>query len=221
MFRLFKFRTFIFLGTLLTTCTVLAQPGRQEPWKEVKTADGIRVFTKKVAGSDFKAFKSTAVIKADVASFVALISDVEGMEDWGYKLKRTKLLERSGDTLQVYFAEAKAPFPYNNRYGIYRNLFKWNAADRQLRIEIQLLNDASYEDEGLVLLTGQGYWEATVLPRGDLSVVFEMHVDPGKGIPGWLSNLFADESPFETMRAVKAELQKEKYQDKRYDFLNN
>lgn len=221
IFRLFKFHTYKIICTLLTAFTVLPQLSGQENWEEINNAEGIRVFTKKVAGSDFKAFKSTAVIKADVASFVALILDVESLENWGYKLKRTKLLERSGDTLQVYFAEAKAPFPYSNRYGIYRNIFKWDAIDKQLRIEIQLLNDASYEDEGLVLLTGEGYWEATVLPGGDLSVVFEMQVDPGKGIPGWLSNLFADESPFETMRSVKAELLKQEYQDKRYDFLTN
>lgn len=162
-----------------------------------------------------------AVLKADLSTFVALILDVEGLENWGYKLKRTELLERSGDTLQIYFAEAKAPFPYSNRYGIYRNLFNWNGSEGKLHIDIELLEDYSYDVDDLVLITGNGYWEATVLPSGDLSLVFEMHVNPGKGIPGWLSNLFADESPFETMRSVKTELVKQKYQDKRYDFLNN
>jgi hypothetical protein len=209
------------LCLLLANFAVILQLNGQAEWKEVKNDEGITVYTKKVEGSDFKAFKSTAVIKADLSSFVALILDVDGLENWGYKLKRTELLERHGDTLQVYFAEAKAPFPYSNRYGIYRNLFKWDANDKQLRIDIQLLNDASYEYEDLMLLTGEGYWEATVLPEGDLSLVFEMHVNPGKGIPGWLSNLFADESPFETMRSVKTELLKQKYKDKRYEFLNN
>jgi hypothetical protein len=190
-------------------------------WKEVKNAEGITVFTKPIEGSDFKAFKSTTVLKADLSTFVALILDVEDLENWGYKLKRTELLERSGDTLQVYFAEAKAPFPYSNRYGIYKNTFNWNASESKLRIEIELLEDYSYDVDDLVLITGNGYWEASVLPSGDLSLVFEMHVNPGKGIPGWLSNLFADESPFETMRSVKTELVKQKYQDKRYDFLNN
>lgn len=193
----------------------------QENWEKVKEAEGISVYTKNVEGSDFKAFKSTTVLKAELASFVALILDVQALENWGYKLKRTELLKSSGDTLRIYFAEVKAPFPYSNRYGIYRNSFNWNASESKLRIAIELLEDYSYNDEGLVLITGKGYWEATVLPSGELSLVFEMHVNPGKGIPGWLSNLFADETPFETMRSLKAELGQPEYQGITYDFLNN
>ena len=103
---------------------------------------------------------------------------MDNLKDWGYKLKRTELLDRQGDTMQIYFAEARAPFPYKNRYGIYLNTFHWDRDQKLLRIEIELLEDYPFDAEDLILMKGSGYWEARVLEDDHLEVVFEMHVDP-------------------------------------------
>ena len=196
-----------FLISLLLLLQFNSEVKAQE-WELVKSSDGIEVFTRTTEAMDYKAFKSVATIEADIESFVALIQDVEVLHEWGYKLKSSELLERNGDTLQIYFAEAKAPFPYRNRYGIYLN-------------EFVLLVNYEFDVDDLVMLKGSGYWKVIQLENQKLKVVFEMQVDPGKGIPAWLSNMFADESPYETMLSVKTELKKAKYQDRAYDFLKN
>lgn len=190
-----------------------------QDWKQVRSSKGIDVFTRTVEGSSYKAFKSVATIEAPLEAFVALIQDVDALKDWGYKLKSSELLSRKGDTVQVYFAEAKAPFPYRNRYGIYLNTFSWDPTAKVLLVGIDLLEDYSYDAEDLVLMKGSGFWKVTKRGKDQLKIEFEMHVDPGKGIPGWLSNLFADESPYETMLSVMTEIKKSKYQGKRYEFL--
>ena len=190
-----------------------------QEWDLVKDSEGIQVYTRKTEAMDYKAFKSEAIIDADIQAFVALIQNVAGLHEWGYKLESSKLLERKGDTLQIYFAEAKAPFPYRNRYGIYLNEFKWYSQLKELYVSIELLENHDFDGDDLVMLKGSGYWKVVQLETGQLKVVFEMQVDPGKGIPAWLSNLFADESPYETMLAVKTELKKGKYQGKQYQFL--
>ncbi|PWK17287.1 SRPBCC family protein [Xanthomarina spongicola] len=192
----------------------------QEDWEMVKEEDGIKVYTKPVSTSDFKAFKATMTIDESIQSFLSVLYDIEGLTSWGYKLEDASLLKKSGDSLQIYYAEAKVPFPYKNRDGVYANTFKWDANAKILHVEIKLLDKYIAEKEGLVRLTGKGYWKAKVLTSGKLEIVFEMEVDPGGGIPAWMANMFADDSPYYTMFELQKVVKNKKYQNKTYSFIN-
>ncbi|MDW5289643.1 START domain-containing protein [Formosa sp. PL04] len=192
----------------------------QENWKMEKEEDGIKVYTKPVSTSDFKAFKATMTIDQSVQSFLAVIYDIDGLATWGYKLKDASLLEKSGDSLQIYYAEAKVPFPYKNRDGVYSNSIKWDTNTKTLFVDIKLLENYMAAKEDLVRLTGKGFWKAKVLDSGKLEIIFEMQVDPGGGIPAWMSNMFADDTPYYTMLALKNVIKKSKYQNKTFNIIN-
>ena len=192
----------------------------QENWKMEKEEDGIKVYTKPVSTSEFKAFKATMTIDESIQSFLSVIYDIDGLPSWGYKLKSASLLKKSGDSLQIYYAEAKVPFPYKNRDGVYSNTFNWDANTKTLTVQIDLLENYMDAKEDLVRLTGSGYWKAKVLDSGKLEITFEMQVDPGGGIPAWMSNMFADDTPFYTMTALKDTIKKSKYQNKTYSFVD-
>lgn len=208
---------------LLTFFLVLfcLERAHAQEWELVKSEDGIEIFNREVQGSDFKEFKSVSEIEGDISAFTALILDVEGMTDWGYKLKRTELLKREGDSLQIYFAEASAPFPYKNRFGIYLNEFKWDKGSKVLTIDIKLLEDYPYDSGDLVMLKGTSKWSVRELGQDRIEVTFQMLIDPGKGIPAWLSNMVSDESPLQTMLSIRSEIGKPKYQNQSFDFLDN
>ncbi len=215
---LVKTRSFILLlfGGLISIAQVHAQE-----WEPVKSEDGVEVFNREVEGSDFKEFRSVGVMPGEVASFVALIHDIDGMTSWGYKLKKTELLEQDGDTRLIYFAEASAPFPYKNRFGIYENEFSWDKDNQTLTVDIELLEDYPYDSDDLVMLKGTSKWIVKDLGNGKIEVAFQMLIDPGKGIPAWLANMVSDESPLQTIFSVREEVVKKKYQGKSFDFLNN
>lgn len=191
----------------------------QEDWELQKEESGIKVYTKPVSSSSFNAFKATMTIDESVQAFLSVLYDIDGVTSWAYKVKDASLLKRSGDTLQIYYAEVNVPFPYSNRDGIYSNTFKWNGDTKTLRVEIKLLDSYMAAKKGLVRITGEGYWEAKVLPSGKLEITFEMAVNPGGGIPGWMANLFADDSPYYTMLELKKVIKKEKYQNRNFIFI--
>lgn len=192
----------------------------QEDWELVKEENGIKVYTKPVSTSDFKAFKATMTIDESVHAFLSVIHDIDGLVSWGYNLKDVSLLKKSGDTLQIYYAEAKVPFPYKNRDGVYLNNISWDSKTKILFVEIKLLEKYIAEKDGLVRLTGKGYWKAKALSSGKLEISFEMQVDPGGGIPAWMANMFADDSPYYTMLEFKKVIKNKKYQNKTYGFIN-
>ena len=63
----------------------------------------------------FKTFKGTTTIDASIHDFIDTIFDLNSYAEWGHNVKSASLLERKGDTLQIYYSIAKAPFPYKNR----------------------------------------------------------------------------------------------------------
>ena len=190
----------------------------QEPWKLVKNTDGIEVYTKKHS-SDFKTFKGHITLTESIHSFVALLNDVKGFLNWGYKLKQVSSLERSGDTLQIYQAIAEVPFPYKDREGVYSNKMKWHPETKTLFVSIEILDDYMSLNKKYTRVTGKGFWEVKVLTSGKLDITFQMQINPGGSIPAWLVNLFIDSTPYYTLLHVREEIKKEKYQQKIFNFI--
>jgi hypothetical protein len=58
-------------------------------------------------------------------------------------------------------------------------------------------------------LTGQ--WLLTPLTKGDVSVTYEMSVDPGGNIPKWLVNLMAVDLPFNTLQKLRNIVKEARY----------
>ena len=191
----------------------------QERWELRKDKNGIKVFSSITEQSDFKAFKAKMLADGSIQNFVAVLKDIESLPDWAYNVKYADLLERSGDTLQIYYSEATAPFPFKNRDGIYLNRFRWIADSSILFMDIKLLHDYLEEKEDLVRVKGKGFWRVNVLTTGLLDVTFQMKVDPGGNIPTWLANIFVNDTPYFTMLKLREIMKKEKYQNQRFDFI--
>jgi len=159
------------------------------------------------------------VINAELTSFLAVLQDVEALADWGHNVKKVNLIRRASDTLQVYYAEAKAPFPYKNRDGVYLNRFIWDKNSQTLVVEIEILDEAVDRDEELVRMSGYGSWIVSVLPDNTLNVIFQMQMDPGGSIPAWMANMFAGDSPYQTMKGLRKVINNKEYQGKQYPLL--
>lgn len=191
----------------------------EDGWVLSKTKEGIEIFTQKSESSAFKAFRARMVVQGTVESFVAALQDIDALPDWGYNIKTSKLLERTGDTVQIYYAEATVPFPFSNRDGIYKNTFRWNGAARQLKVIVDLLPSYLPAKDKLVRVKGSGNWQANVLADGKLELIFRMQVDPGGEIPAWLVNTFIEDTPYVTMVNIREMMKKSKYQGKRFNFI--
>ncbi len=192
---------------------------QQEPWKKTREKEGIEVFTRTNANSEFKEFRSTAIVEANVNDFLAVLYDVEALANWGYKIREARLIRRDSDSLQVYYAVAKAPFPYKDRDGVYLNRFAWDPKDRTLMVEIRLIEKEIPEQEDLVRMKGHGFWKVRELSPGRLEIQFQMQMDPGGNIPSWLSNMFSGDTPFYTMKGLRDALQLEEYRGHEYRLL--
>ncbi len=209
-------RTSIILAFLLFTANIiLAQPS----WKLKKEKNGISVYTSKVEGFHHDSFKATMIIEGSINEFIALIKDLDKFESWGYNAKATQLLETSGDTIQIYYNLSSAPFPFSNRDGIYRNIFRWDNREKTLVIDITILHDYMDEKKGVVRVKGNGEWRVLVLDENKLEINFIMNIDPGGSVPYWLTNMFNDEGPYYTLNNMRDIIESNNYEGVTYDFI--
>jgi len=213
-----SFRNIFFLALFLNVVCVCQA---QDNWNEVKNKEGIKVFTRTNTVMSFKEFKATMVIDGKINDVLSVLYDVEGLTTWGHNITKSELIERTGDSLQVYYAVAKAPWPYKNRDGIYSNKISWDKQLKTLTVEIDLLESDMYSDNGFVRMDGFGNWKIKERLSGKIEVDFQMQINPGGSIKAWMANMFVSDSPFYTMQGLREALKNEKYQGKTYDITEN
>jgi len=191
----------------------------QESWDLAKESDGVKVYTRTNKVMSFKEFKATMTVKAKVQDFVSVLFDVDGLTSWGYNISESKLLERPNDTIQIYYAVAKAPWPYKDRDGIYKNTFDWDKNSGSLTVEIELLEDERELSNSFVRMDGYGFWKVEEISANELKIDFQMQVDPGGSIKAWMANMFVTDSPFKTMTGIRKAMSLKKYQGQSFEFL--
>ena len=192
----------------------------QEKWELNKDSDGIKVYSKEVEGYRFKSFRGTAIIKGTLQNFIFTLSDIKNIPDWGHNVESAKLLEQSGDTIQIYYSIAKAPFPYKNRDGVYQNSYKWDSTSKTLIIDIKVLDEYIEENNKYVRVRGYGYWKIKVLSENKLETTFSMQVDPGGSVPAWIANMFVDDTPYYTLKNIKKIIENKRNTSYNYNFID-
>lgn len=192
----------------------------QEQWELRQDKDGIAIYSRSSDYSNFDEFRAVTEIDQPPHTLVAVLRDINRIPDWMHSVISSRLLERQGDSIQIYYTEAKTPFPLKNRDGIYLNRFHWEAPTQTLLIDIEILGDYLEKEEDMVRISlGKGLWQARKLPSGKSELIFQMQVDPGGSIPSWLANMFVIDTPYETLKKLKMLLEEAQYQEVRYDFI--
>ena len=215
----FYYHRIFLLGSLLFG--ILNGTYAQEDWKQIRDKEGITVFTRSNQNMDFKEFRSVMLVDGTVDQFLSVLYDVDGLESWGYNVKSASLIRRESDSIQIYYAVAKAPFPYKNRDGVYLNRFSWDRGAKKLSVDIELVDDLVPTKDNLVRMEGYGLWEVIEMANGKLQVIFQMQMDPGGSIPAWMANMFAGDSPYYTLYGLREAMGDKKYQGKTYSFIRD
>ncbi len=208
----------ILFGLLVLSIGMLTA---QKNWVLEKDDSGIKIFTKKEEQSKFNSFKATTTIEASIHDFIAVFSDISLFPKWGYKIDKAKLLERKGDTLQIYYSTAKVPFPYKDRDGIYKNTFSWDSKSQTLLIGIEILEDYIPLDNKYERVKGSGFWKIKKVNPNRIDIVFSMQIDPGGNIPAWMANMSVEDSPYTSLKNIKQILESGSFTKRTYSFIED
>lgn len=188
---------------LLLQCFNYSEPGSvQNSWQIDKQKDGITVYTRLLAGSEFKAFKAIMTVDASINKILDVLKKADAYTDWyGYtKSSRILLQEQS---VQYNYVETIFPWRYANRDMVYRMSFHLTDPE-EVRINLEGVPDYTPPNEGIVrMLKAEGFIVLKAIDE-HTEIIYQFHSEPGDGIPSWLANASIAELPFQTLSGLRS-----------------
>ncbi len=207
----------LFLAFLLVGIAANAQD-----WKLKRNKDGIKVYVSDQEGTSIKALKFTTTIEASMQTIAAVMTHVEGFNDWVYASMESRTIKRVSDTEVYYYALVDFPWPFDNRDLVLHSTFWQDKKTLALYSKTTSLPTMEKEHDGIVRIKETTIdWKFTPLGDGKVHVDYILSSDPAGNIPAWMINLAADQGPLQSMIKFKEMLKKEKYKNSKLAFVTN
>jgi hypothetical protein len=176
----------------------------------------IKVWTFPIADYPIRGFKASTVVKSSLGGLVNLILDTERAPEWVFRTQRIDLLEKH-DTEQTFLIRVETSFP-------------WPLKDRDMYVRGQVAQDPQTlivhidsestpvgqfpERSQFVRMPDmQGHWEFRPLGKGQVEVIMSGRAHPGGAIPEWAVSLVIQETPYQTLKALRKMVSRSSYQD--------
>ena len=189
-----------FLATWTVAAMVLAATSSHAAdWTLGRQEDGITVHTRPVDGSGIDEFRGVAEVDAPAEAIVALLRDSNRFKDWFPNTPESRLLDRNGAVSHQYSVMA-TPWPVSDRDNVLRSVLSPDTETGVVEITVTADPDHYPEQPDRVRVRrAKGLWRFEPLSESRTRVTFQMHLEPGGGIPQWMINARVVATPFEAL----------------------
>lgn len=198
------------IGYLLLGLLCLAfSAGAQNKWKLEKNSDGIRIYTKNVAGSNMKMLRAELEAAGNVQQLANILDDVNRQKTWVYSTKSSRMIKRTAHGEMLYYTEKEMPWPVTNRDVVIKTRMTVDTAAGTLTLYAQNADNVEAAKKGIVRVSSSRVvWKVQELNGNKLKIEYEAQADPGGTVPAWVSNMFLTKGPYESFMALRKQLDK-------------
>lgn len=189
-------------------------------WRLEREEDGIRVFTRAVEDSPYRAVRATMELDVAVSALVALVMDTDACPEWAAFCKEAFIVEPVSETEAWIYTHNDMPWPVTDRDAV--SHVRWYRDLESGAVWMDAIADPEHmpEERGRVRLRDAvSSWRFAPLAHGTVEVSTEAHVDPAGPVPAWITNRLLVDAPLETMQKMRAVLATGRYDDASPDFL--
>lgn len=204
----------------LLTCNVIA--AEDSDWVLRKDAEGIKVFTRKLAESDFHLFRGEVTLPTNLSTLMAVHADVAYVKEWMKDCDESELLSELGpDGYYAYF-KTDSPWPVQDRDYALKYTITQDPKDHALTLSFTTEAGLVPKSDDCVRITKlSGFWKMIPTKDQQVEVIYQVEADSAGAIPAWLANNFVVDQPFESLRKLKERIKMEKYQNQTFDFVKD
>lgn len=192
------FKTTVLTALFATFCS----GAYAEEWKLAKDEDGIKVYTRSVEGSKYKAYRGVVTIKATPERIEQLQEDTASSCKWLYRCQQLKVLKQQGQDTWTYM-RIEMPWPVTARDVVLHITTEQAGNGGFVR---HLKGEPTYTPpaDGYVRVSSfDGKWQVLPKAPGSVEVTYEAQSEPGGSIPSWLANSFVVDAPFNTLQGLR------------------
>lgn len=182
-------------------------------------ARDIRVYLRETPNSSYRSFYAVTHVSAHLASVVAVLSDVPAMPQWIARMKSAKLLKREADSDVWVHGVYRLPYPFLEREAVLHATLKQEengVVEVSTRVEKGFVTT---HPKRVRLNNMHSTWRLTQEKNGVVKVEMWGQGDPGGYVPPLLFNYNLPDEPAQTLKYLRQMLMREKYQQKKPDFI--
>jgi len=206
---------------LLPTLLLLVTAAPAQEWKMAKDKNGIRVYTRPSPQSAFKEFRGVMETDAPMNAIVAALIDVDSYPEWMPNAASSEVLSASGDTELTYRLITDAPWPVQDRDGVYTMRFERERDSEVIVVHMGVVPELLPADPDYVRIQMlEGYWRLQPLADKTVRVAYQVLTDPGGEVPVWMVNTTVVNQPFKTLTALRERVVLPEYRGRKFSFLD-
>ena len=169
-------------------------------WTLKQDKNGIKVYTKSVTGTRVNSVKSVAVFNSSLSGMVSLVEDIAAYKKWIFHCAKAQNLKTVSSSEIIYYQETSVPWPASDRDFIARLKISQNPQTGIITVMVQNMPDYIPEKPGIVRL--RKFNETIVITpksKNKSELSYEMLMDAGGNIPGWMVNMAITDGPYESL----------------------
>ena len=176
-----------------------------------KSAEGIEVYTCKMANSRINSIQSTFTVSSSFSALSEALFDLDNFHKWQYKIVKTELLKRISKNEFIYRAELETPWPVSNRDLILH--VKMAPTSNPNEFHFSAIGKPEFitpREDFVRVPVSEAHWYIKVVDKNTIHIKHSILIDPGGAIPAWLMNLSLAEGPYETFKNLRNYLSSER-----------
>lgn len=181
-------------------------------WTLEYDKDDIKVYTREVKGSDFKAFRGTAIVNSSLINTIAHHVNLESMTNWLQDCAESELLSMVNEHQFYLYQRTDAPWPVSDRDYVLHMSIQQDPLSFVVTMPFEATTEVTKSSDDCVRVTSlSGYWRFTPLEAFKVLVEYETQADPAGSIPAWLANSFVVDQPLGTLQKLKERVESKTY----------
>lgn len=187
---------FLFLSTVQVYCQKDCQLKRDE--------NGIRIYTCKEDGRSLKTVKVHLKLPGTLREYKKNLFAVEDYKAWHYRVIEPVLLEKIDSNSFLYYTKVDAPWPISDRDLVLKVTVKHLPMLEQMEVIMQNQSDVVQVKDDLIRVPySYSRMILTQSSPNEITVDYDINLDPGGSLPSWVINMFCTQGPFETFSNLK------------------
>lgn len=180
-----------------------------QQWELRKSKDGINIYTKKVPNSGIDAFKAEMETTGSIEKADYILRNLDQFKDIFPDTKELEIIERPSKNVLIQYSQTAAPWPADDRDGIFEITFLPNPENGGIHTKARALPNHLPKKSGIVRVEkSNSSWKVYPTSKGKIKVIYEVQAEPGGNIPDWLANMATTEIPHKTMSNLRDALKK-------------
>ena len=183
---------------------------KKSAWELVKQENGISVYTRELAHSDYQEFRGEMNVNANIEALLAFINNDDNCTSWRYKC--ITMLNLSD---QYLYKLSHLPWPFKNRYTVMKTTTHFNKQDnsyiinlsniKRTLLPIAIQAQLPEQEDTIQMRYSDGFWLLKPnLENNTIHLTYQMHGDADAPLPRKLTQLVIINSAFITLNNLKS-----------------